>query len=85
MRWNSIAIDWGYYLPKAKRHWLALSEEQLATINGDHERLVDCLQESYGLSSEVAKDDIRDWCSEFGDEWAARSDRDSVLWPTSPA
>jgi hypothetical protein len=68
MRWQTIAIDWSYYLPKAKRHWLALTDSQLATINGSYERLVECLQESYGLSAEVVRDDIREWCMTFGDE-----------------
>ncbi len=68
MRWQTIATDWSYYLPKARRHWLALSDTQLATINGSYERLVECLQESYGLSAEVVRDDIREWCMTFGDE-----------------
>ncbi len=68
MRWQTIATDWSYYLAKAKRHWLALTDSQLATINGSYERLVECLQESYGLSADVVNDDIREWCMTFGDE-----------------
>jgi hypothetical protein len=68
MRWQTIAIDWSYYLPKAKRHWLALTDSQLAAINGSYERLVECLQKSYGLSAEVVREDIREWCTTFGDE-----------------
>jgi hypothetical protein len=68
MRWQSIATDWGYYLPKARRHWLALSDGQLATINGSYDRLVACLQESYGLSADVVKEDIQEWCTTFGEE-----------------
>ncbi len=68
MRWQAIATDWNYYLPKAKRHWLALSDQQLAAINGSYDRLVECLQQSYGLSTEVVKEDIREWCATFGDD-----------------
>lgn len=68
MGWQTIATDWSYYLAKAKRHWLALTDSQLATINGSYERLVECLQESYGLSADVVRDDIREWCMTFGDE-----------------
>jgi hypothetical protein len=68
MRWQTIGTDWSYYLPKAKRHWLALTDSQLAAINGSYERLVECLQQSYGLSADVVKDDIREWCMTFGDE-----------------
>jgi|GEM_PF-1136120 hypothetical protein len=68
MRWQSIAIDWEYFKPKAKRHWLALTDGQLDSIDGSYERLVECLQASYGLSTEVVKDDIREWCFSFGEE-----------------
>src|SRR5579862_3983396 len=68
MRWQKIATDWSYYLPKARRHWLALSDEQLASINGSYDRLVECLQASYGLSADVVKEDIREWCTTFGEE-----------------
>jgi|SRR5579871_962976 len=68
MRWQSIATDWEYFKPKVKRHWDALSEEQIECINGSYERLVECLQSSYGRSVEVVKDDIREWCFSFGEE-----------------
>jgi hypothetical protein len=68
MRWQAISTDWTYYLPKARRHWLALSDQQLAAINGSYERLVECLQESYGLSTDVVKEDILEWCATFGDD-----------------
>ena len=68
MRWQTIATDWSYYVQKAKRHWVVLSEQQLASINGSYDRLVECLQESYGLSTDAVKDDIREWCTTFGEE-----------------
>lgn len=81
MRWQAIAIDWSYYLPRAKRHWLALSDQQLAAINGSYDRLVECLQESYGLSTEVVKEDIREWCATFGDD-DLRSPLDGAYEPS---
>ena len=68
MRWQTIATDWSYYVLKAKRHWVALSDQQLASINGSYDRLVECLQESYGLSTDAVKDDIREWCTTFGED-----------------
>jgi hypothetical protein len=81
MRWQAISTDWSYYLPKARRHWLALSDQQLAVINGSYERLVECLQESYGLSTDVVKEDIREWCATFGDD-DLRSSLDSGYEPS---
>lgn len=68
MRWQALAADWEYYKPKVKRHWEALSDAQLDSIQGHYERLVEYLQASYGLSAEVVKDDIREWCFSFGEE-----------------
>lgn len=68
MNWQGIANDWSQYLPKVRRRWRALSEEQASAIQGDYDRLVLCLQESYRLSAEVAKDDVREWMATFGHE-----------------
>jgi hypothetical protein len=68
MRWQTIATDWNYYVLKAKRHWVALSDQQLAYIDGSYDRLVECLQESYGLSTDAVIDDIREWCTTFGED-----------------
>jgi uncharacterized protein YjbJ (UPF0337 family) len=90
MRWQSIATDWKYYVLKAKRHWVALSDQQLASINGSYDRLVECLQESYGLSVDAVKDDIREWCATFGEEESslasgARNERQPRRPPHSQA
>jgi hypothetical protein len=37
-------------------------------INGSYDRLVACLQESYGLSADVVEEDIQEWCTTFGEE-----------------
>lgn len=68
MRWQAIASDWEYFRPKVKRHWTSLTDSQLDRVNGSYDRLVECLQESYGLSADVVKDDVREWCFSFGEE-----------------
>lgn len=70
MKWQTIEFNWDHYLPKAKRHWRAFSEAQLATIKGNYNRLVDCLSESYGLSKDVAEEQIREWSATFGEDEA---------------
>lgn len=68
MRWEQIEVKWCDYRARAKRHWLELSDEQLNLIRGRRELLVDSLQESYGLPREVADEQIREWCTTFGED-----------------
>jgi hypothetical protein len=71
MKWQRIEIEWNYYLPKARRHWLALSDSQAAAIKGDYQCLVECLREAYALAREDAVEAIHEWCLTFGEEEAA--------------
>ncbi len=68
MRWETIEVQWHDYRVRAKRHWVELSEEQLDSIHGDRELLADRLQESYGLPRDIADEQIRDWCTTFGED-----------------
>jgi hypothetical protein len=68
MKWQKIQNDWHYYKPKAARHWTACAESQLAAIEGDYSRLVDCLQERYGLAREATEEEVRAWSATFGDD-----------------
>lgn len=68
MRWETIEVQWPDYRVRAKRHWVELSEEQLDSIRGKRELLADSLQESYGLPRDLADEQIRDWCTTFGED-----------------
>jgi hypothetical protein len=75
MRWEKIEVKWYDYRVRAKRHWIELSDEQLDRIRGNRELLVDSLQESYGLPRDIADEQIRDWCTTFGEDDAHLSPR----------
>lgn len=75
MRWENIEVKWYDYRVRAKRHWVELSDEQLDRIRGKRELLVDSLQESYGLPRDIADEQIRDWCTTFGEDDAHFSPR----------
>jgi len=75
MRWERIGIHWDDYRVRAKRHWVELSDRQLELVHGDRELLMDSLQESYGLPRDIADEQIREWCTTFGEDEVALSPR----------
>jgi uncharacterized protein YjbJ (UPF0337 family) len=79
MRWNHIQRSWMQLRPKAKRHWVELTEAQLDVINGNRELLADSLQASYGLPRDAADEEIDKWCMTFGDEELKRGE-----WVSQP-
>jgi uncharacterized protein YjbJ (UPF0337 family) len=83
MRWDEIQTRWVEYRPLAKRRWLALSDDQLETIDGRQEQLAVSLQASYGVTREVADREIEAWCTTFDD--AAHSLYDYNIEVTSDA
>ena len=68
MRWNQVQRSWVQLRPKAKRHWLELTEAQLDAINGNRELLAETLQMNYGLPRDAADEQIDEWCLTFGDD-----------------
>ena len=68
MKWDEIKIRWLEYRPLAKRHWLALSDEQLDAIDGQRQLLSQSLQASYGVSHDIAELQIDTWATTFDDE-----------------
>jgi hypothetical protein len=72
MRWEQIQVSWMEFRPRAKRHWIELSESQLDSINGNRELLADILQESYGLARDDADEEILAWSMTFGDDESPR-------------
>ncbi len=59
---NEMSIlenEWHELREPIKEHWKALTDEDLDTIQGHPDVLVDLLQEKYGYSKALAEDDIK--------------------------
>lgn len=61
MDWDRIERNWDHFKGNAKRHWVKLSDEQLALVAGNREQLAGKIQEVYGLSKEMAERQLSAW------------------------
>jgi len=59
--WNEIEGKWKQLVGSVKEKWSALTDDDLAAIDGKREKLEGKLQEHYGLSLEAAKKQIDDF------------------------
>jgi len=55
MNWDQIKGNWEQAKGELKVQWSKLSDDDLATIEGERDKLVGRLQELYGLSKEEAQ------------------------------
>lgn len=61
MNWDRFDGDWGRFKEIIKLHWAKITDEQLDTIAGQRDRLVDVIQAAYGMSLEQAEDQLSNW------------------------
>ena len=54
-----LESDWKELREQVGEHWKALTADDLDTINGHYDVLVDLLQEKYGYSKPLAEDDLK--------------------------
>ena len=62
MTWADIVTQWPELTSQAQRKWSKLSDQDLAHVAGDRDRLVDKLEKRYGLSAEEGKEHVDEWC-----------------------
>ena len=58
MNWDQIKVNWTVVCDKIKCTWGKLSEDDLAAIAGQRDRLAGLLQERYGYEKEVAENKV---------------------------
>jgi uncharacterized protein YjbJ (UPF0337 family) len=61
MTWNELEGNWRTLEPRVRRHWYRLSNDDVASVNGEREVLIRRLQERYGFSQEHAEREIDAW------------------------
>ena len=67
MRWENINKLTPDFDDMIKRQWSELSDDQVRIVAGRRALLLDSLQESYGLSRELAENEVDEWVATFGD------------------
>jgi uncharacterized protein YjbJ (UPF0337 family) len=61
MNWTQIESKWEQVKADAKITWGKLTEDDLAYVNGQREKLIGKLQERYGVLKEHAQKDVDQW------------------------
>jgi uncharacterized protein YjbJ (UPF0337 family) len=60
MNWDMIKGNWKQMKGDLKKVWGELTDDDLASINGDKDRLIGVLQERYGIARNEAERQARD-------------------------
>ena len=61
MNKDTLEGQWKQLAGKAKVAWGDLTDDELAKVNGNAERLAGLIQERYGKSREVAEREVQDF------------------------
>ncbi|HSD43125.1 MAG TPA: CsbD family protein [Burkholderiales bacterium] len=59
--WNRIAAEWDAFKGLVRDHWLKLTEDDIAAIAGNRDRLIGRIQARYGVGRDEAEREVRDW------------------------
>jgi uncharacterized protein YjbJ (UPF0337 family) len=61
MNWDEVGGKWNQFKGAVKEKWGKLTDDDLAMIDGQRDRLVGKIQERYGMTKEKAEEQISDW------------------------
>jgi|HubBroStandDraft_6_1064221.scaffolds.fasta_scaffold46299_4 uncharacterized protein YjbJ (UPF0337 family) len=66
MNWTQVEGKWLELKAAAKTEWGKLTEDDLAYVNGQKDKLIGKLQERYGVLREKAQHDVDAWFARVG-------------------
>ncbi len=61
MNWDRIEGNWKQFKGHAKEQWGKLTDDQIDVIAGKRDILAGKIQDTYGLSKDIAETQIADW------------------------
>lgn len=67
MNSDQLAGKWKQVKGAAKEQWGKLTDDDLAVIDGNHEKLLGKIQERYGITKEAAAEQIKQWSARMRD------------------
>lgn len=71
MSWKQISKNWTLEKGRLQRRWDKLTPGDIEVINGDRNRLVECLRARYGFEKDDASRRIDEWQEESADRLQA--------------
>lgn len=64
-KWTQISEQWKRFAAEAQKKWGALTDEDLAEVNGSRESLVDMLQKKYRMDKKEANKQANAWVAKL--------------------
>lgn len=61
MNKDIIAGNWKQLIGDIRKRWGKLTDDHLAQVNGDRQKLAGVIQENYGLLEDEAEKQVTDW------------------------
>ena len=61
MNWDRIEGNWKQFQGQVRESWGKLTDDDLAVIAGQRDKLVGRIQERYGIAKDEAERQIKDW------------------------
>jgi uncharacterized protein YjbJ (UPF0337 family) len=65
--WNQIEGKWHQFSGDVRARWGDLTDDDLAEINGNREKLQGKIQERYGIAQQEAQKQIDEWQKKVND------------------
>ena len=62
--WDRIAGSWKRLSGSVRERWGELTDDEVAELEGDRDRLVGKVQQSYGITRAEAEEQVDDWAAE---------------------
>jgi len=63
--WDMIAGKWKQAKGEVQKQWGKLTDDDLAQVEGDREKLLGRIQERYGMTKEEANREIDEWADKI--------------------
>ena len=65
MNWDIARGQWQQFKGMVKENWGRLTDDDLARVQGDRDRLAGRIRERYGIAREEAHRQIDEWLKSF--------------------
>ena len=61
MDWEHLSARWDQHRDRVREQWFRLTDDDLAAIAGDYDRLIDTIQLRYGVERDQAELELVEW------------------------
>lgn len=61
MNAEQLRGKWNQFKGSVKQQWAKLTDDDIAAVNGDRDKLIGRIQERYGITKEKAEQQFNDW------------------------